>query len=43
MTFLDEIVKKRQKNLFYLKLTLYLMVEHPVVFSSLKHFYHMIK
>lgn len=42
MTFFDEIVKK-DKKAFYLKLTLYMLVEHPVVFSSLKHFHHIIK
>ena len=42
MTFFDEIVKKDKRN-FYLKLTFYMMIQHPVVFSSLKHFHHIIK
>lgn len=42
MTFCDEIVTKDKKG-FYLKLTFPMIVEHPVVFSPLKHFYHIIK
>ena len=41
MTFRDEIVTKDKKG-FYLKPTS-MIVEHPVVFSPLKHFYHIIK